>query len=62
MVKKSVSDDSRDASDSTPMTIGEIATAAAKKKTKDAAKKRAIKTAAKKAGKKAKKPKSRLTS
>ena len=55
MAKKSVSGDSRDASDNTPMTIGEIATAVAKKKTKGATKKRAIKTAAKKAGKKAKK-------
>jgi hypothetical protein len=55
MAKMSVSGDSRDASDNTPMTIGEIATAVAKKKTKGATKKRAIKTAAKKAGKKAKK-------
>lgn len=55
MAKKSVSDDSRDASDNTPMTIDEIAAAVAKKKTKGAIKKRAIKTAAKKAGKKTKK-------
>ena len=48
MAKKSVSGDSRDASDNTPMTIGEIATAVAKKKTKGATKKRAIKTAERK--------------
>ena len=41
MAKMSVSGDSRDASDNTPMTIGEIATAVAKKKTKGATKKRA---------------------
>jgi hypothetical protein len=52
MAKKSVSGDTRDASDNIPMTIGEIATAVAKKKTKGATKKRVIKAAAKKAGKK----------
>jgi hypothetical protein len=46
MAKKSVSGDSRDASENIPMTIGQIATAVAKSKTKDASKKRAIKTAA----------------
>jgi hypothetical protein len=51
MAKKSVSGDTRDASDNIPMTIGEIATAVAKKKTKGATKKR-VKAAAKKAGKK----------
>jgi hypothetical protein len=43
--KKSVSVDT---SDNTPMTIGEIATAVAKKKAKGAPRKRPIKTAAKK--------------
>jgi hypothetical protein len=43
--KKSVSVDT---SDNTPMTIGEIATAVAKKKAKGATRKRPIKTAAKK--------------
>jgi hypothetical protein len=51
MVKKSVTTGSRDASDNRPMTIGEIATAVAKKKTRGATKRRAIKATAKKAGK-----------
>lgn len=55
MAKKSVYGASREASDNTPMTIDEIATAVTKRKTKVAAKKRAIKTTAKKAGKKTKK-------
>ena len=54
MANKSVSGDTRGASDNTPMTSGEIAIAVAKRKTKEATKKRAIKTAAKKAGKRAK--------
>ena len=54
MAKKSVYGASREASDNTPMTIDEIATAVTKRKTKVAAK-RAIKTSAKKAGKKTKK-------
>ena len=45
----------RAASDNTPMTIGEIATAVAKRKTKDANKKRAIKTPQREQGKKGKK-------
>jgi hypothetical protein len=55
MAKRSVSGDSREASDNTPMTIGEIATAVAKKKARDATKKRGMKIAAKKAGKKLRK-------
>ena len=62
MANKSVSGDTRGASDNTPMTSGEIAIAVAKRKTKEATKKRAMKTAAKKAGKKAKKPHSRRSS
>jgi hypothetical protein len=49
MAKKSVTTDSRDASDNRPMTIGEIATAVAKKKARDATKRR--KPVAKKTGK-----------
>jgi hypothetical protein len=51
MTKKSVTSDSRDASDNSPMTIGEIATAVAKKKARGASKRRATKSTAKKAGK-----------
>jgi hypothetical protein len=51
MAKKSVNSDSQDASDNRPMTIGEIATAVAKKKARGATKRRAVKTVAKKAGK-----------
>jgi hypothetical protein len=54
MAKKSVNSDSQDASDNRPMTIGEIATAVAKKKMRGATKRRAIKSAAKKAGKQVK--------
>ncbi len=54
MAKKSISGGSRDASENTPMTMGEIAAAMAKKKTKGATKKSAIETAAKKAGRKTK--------
>ena len=55
MAKNSASAASREASDNTPMTIDEIATAMTKRKTKGAAKKRAIKISAKEAGKKTKK-------
>jgi hypothetical protein len=48
MAKKSVT---RDASDNRPMTIGEVAIAAAKKKARGGTKRRAIKAVAKKAGK-----------
>jgi hypothetical protein len=51
MTKKSVTSDSRDASDNRPMTIGEIATAVAKKNARGASKRRATKSTAKKAGK-----------
>jgi hypothetical protein len=51
MAKKSVTTGSRDASDNRPMTIGEIATAVAKKKARGATKRRAIKAVAKKTGK-----------
>ena len=52
MAKKHVSAAARAASDNTPMTIGEIATAVAKRKTN---KKRAIKTPQREQGKKGKK-------
>jgi hypothetical protein len=51
MAKKSTSSDSRDASDNRPMTIGEIATAVAKKKARGATERRSIKAAARKTGK-----------
>jgi hypothetical protein len=49
--KKSVTTGSRDPSDNRPMTIGEIATAVAKKKARGATKRRVVKAVAKKTGK-----------
>jgi hypothetical protein len=51
MTKKSVTSDSRDASDNRAMTIGEIATAVSKKKARGANKRRETISTSKKAGK-----------